>query len=190
MMNLSLKKNWSNIVLLIIILVVLIPQTRMPVQVFLQRIISVSPSIIAEEQRERITNFSWELTNLNGDHVNFYEAEGKVVFVNIWATWCPPCIAELPSLQKLYDSYGQDVSFYFVTREDPDVVHAFLQKKGFSLPVFIEKQNAPKLLETQTLPTSYLISKQGEIIIKKVGVANWNHENVRKIIDELLVSSH
>ena len=158
----------------------------MPVQVFLQRMISMAPSVMAEEKRERLANYTWELITLDGDRVHFSKEEGNVVFVNFWATWCPPCVAELPSLQKLYDTYGNEVSFYFVTMEDPDIIRQFFRKKGYNLPVFIEEQRPPKVLQTQTLPTSYLISKQGEIIIKKTGIADWNHKKVWKIIDRLL----
>ena len=182
-----LKKNWIDIVFVVILLVVLIPQIRVPVQVFLQRFISMAPSEIDKDERETIANYTWELASLEGNKVAFSQSEGRVVLVNYWASWCPPCVAEMPSLQTLYERYGDRVDFYFVTSEEAVVANKFLQNTGYTFPVYISSHWPPKELQTQTLPTTYLISKQGEIVIKKTGVANWSSEKVLKTIDNLLL---
>jgi thiol-disulfide isomerase/thioredoxin len=181
-----IKKNWTNILFFAFILLLIIPQTRMPIQVFVQRLVSFSPSEKKENEREKLEDYNWNLKQLNGEGVNFSESEGKVAIVNFWATWCPPCVAEMPSFQKLYESYGERVDFYFVTSEKPEKVEAFMNKNDYTLPIFFQTYQAPKQLESSVLPTSYLISKSAEIIIDEEGAADWNSAKIRDLLDKLL----
>jgi thiol-disulfide isomerase/thioredoxin len=180
------KRNWGNILFLIALALLFIPQTRMPIQVFLQRLISFSPSEIKEDKQVVLEDYAWELSTLEGSSIQFSDSKGKVMLINFWASWCPPCIAEMPSLQNLYDIYGDRVDFYFVTNEDPSIVKRFMNKKGYSFPVFIQTEQAPMLLRSETLPTTFLISDKGEIKIKKLGVAAWDSDSMKKIMDGLL----
>lgn len=164
----------------------IIPQTRMPIQVFVQRLISFSPSETAETKRVTLEDYSWNLKELHAGDVNFSRSKGKVAIVNFWATWCPPCVAEMPSFQKLYDTYGDKVDFYFVTSEKPEKVVGFMAKNGYSLPVFLQNYEAPKQLQSNALPTTYVISKTGEIVIDEEGAADWNSKKTRALLEQLL----
>ena len=164
----------------------IIPQTRMPIQVFVQRLISFSPSENSVADREVLEDYNWSLQELNAAEINFSQSKGKVVIVNLWATWCPPCVAEMPSFQKLYNSYGDKVDFYFVTSEKPEKIEKFMLKNEYSLPIFIQKYEAPKQLQSQALPTTFLISKSGEIVIKEEGAADWNSAKMQTLLDKLL----
>ena len=180
------KLNTSNIIFLIVILLLIIPQTRQPIQVFLHKGLAlIGPSTVAEDKREQVAHYNWELISDTGDVYNFNEAQGKVVLINFWATWCPPCIAEMPSFQKLYDDYGKKASFFFVTTEKPDRVERFLGKHGYTFPVFLQQYEAPELLQSTVLPTTYVISKSGRIVIEETGVADWNGSKVRNLLDQL-----
>tara|TARA_R110000822_G_scaffold274174_1_gene396540 strand:- start:272 stop:835 length:564 start_codon:yes stop_codon:yes gene_type:complete len=181
-----LKKNKGNILFLIVLALLIIPQTRTPIQVFVQRLISFSPSETDADEREQLKDYTWSLSSLGKERVDFSISEGKVVLLNFWATWCPPCIAEMPSLQNLYDEYGERVDFYLVTSEEPEVVQRFMDKKGYTFPVYIQQTKAPEILFSQTLPTTYLISKEGEIVIKETGAADWDSKKTKEIIDGLL----
>ncbi len=181
-----LKKHWSNIFFLAFLALLIIPQTRMPIQVFVQRLISFSPSEKSETERELLQDYNWNLQELNAEEVNFSQSEGKVTIVNFWATWCPPCVAEMPSFQKLYDSYGDKVDFYFVTSEKGEKVENFMNKNGYTLPIFRQIFEAPKKLQSQALPTTYLISKTGEIVVEEEGAADWNSKKMRTLLEELL----
>lgn len=181
-----LKKNWSNILFILFILLLVIPQTRKPIQVTLNRLIAFSPSEIAEEKRENLDDYGWELMDMEGKHVTLAQSRGEVVIINLWATWCPPCIAEMPSFQKLYDDFGGRIRFYFVSSEDPATLRRFLDKRGYNLPVYRPYSAPPEQLNSNTLPTTYVISKTGKIVVDKKGAANWNDGSFRKILLELL----
>ena len=182
-----LKKNWSNILFILFILLMLIPQTRKPIQVSLNRLLAFSPSEISEGKRESLDNYNWQLVRLEDEQeVNLSQSKGEVILVNLWATWCPPCIAEMPSLHKLYEDYGEKVNFYFVSSEEPEKLKRFMDKKGYSFPVFLPLSMGPEKLQSNSLPTTYVISKKGEIVIEKTGAANWNSDDFRKNLDDLL----
>ena len=181
-----IKKNWSNIIFLVLIILLIIPQTRMPIQVGLQRLISFSPSEINVEDREQLKEYDWNLYSLEANRINFSQSEGRVVVINYWATWCPPCVAEMPDLQELYDAYSEKVDFYFISTEEKEKLEKFISKKNYTIPVYIQTEKSPDLLETTSLPTTFLISKTGAIIIRKTGAANWNSYSVHEIIDGLL----
>lgn len=181
-----LKKNWSNILFIVLIILLLVPQTRKPIQVTMNRIISFSPSKIAADDRETLEDYNWNLVNLEGEPVNFRRSIGEVAIINIWATWCPPCIAEMPSFQKLFDQYGDRVHFYFVSTEDDEKLQQFLDKKDYRLPVYQPITMAPQKLQSRSLPTTYVISRDGKIAVNKEGSANWNDSGFKDLLDQLL----
>ena len=180
------KNEWFNIILVVVILALLIPGIRKPLQIFANKVFAFSPSVTSVEDRKTIADYNWVLEKNNRDRTEFSQFEGKVVLVNFWATWCPPCIAEMPSFQELYKDYKDEVVFLFVSSEDHQTVRGFLDRKNYSLPAYRPLNNAPDPLNGKVLPTTFLIGKNGEIAINKVGAADWNSEAVRSTIDNLL----
>lgn len=181
-----LKKHKSNLILLGVILLFIIPQTGMPIKVFLNKLIAFSPAIINAEKQFALTNYNWLLEDLEGKPHNFSISKNKVVVVNIWATWCPPCVAEMPSFQNLYNQFNNEVDFYFVSFEKNAKLKSFLSKKGYHLPVYNPKSSFPEQLASNSLPTTFLISKEGKIVIQKTGAAKWDSEEVKNTIIQLL----
>ena len=92
---------------------------------------------------------------------------GKVICINFWATWCAPFVAEMPSLQSLYDSYGDKVTFLFIANDEVETVDTFMQKRGYTLPIYYVDNEVPTALEHSSIPTTYWIDKSGRIVIKK-----------------------
>ena len=183
----TLKKNLKNILFLIVIAVLIIPQTRKPIQVFLQKIIAyVKPITVNNEKNTTITDYNWKLADENNTVFNFEDAKGKVVLVNFWATWCPPCIAEMPSLQALYNDYNDKIVFLFVTSDWYKEINPFLSKNNYTFKVHRPASDYPKYFNISTIPRTFLIDKNGTIIIDESGAANWNSDKIRKIIDNLL----
>lgn len=184
-----LKKHKSNLIFGIFILLLLFPQTRMPIQVFMQRMIAFSPSTLSEEKRVVLEDYSWSLKEVQGATVNLSASKDKVVLINLWATWCPPCVAEMPSLQKLFNDYGDRVDFYFVSNEKEQTILKFLEKHNYSFPVYQPLAAAPLVLQSNSLPTTFLMDKKGTILIKKTGVADWNSHKIRSLLDDLLTEN-
>ena len=165
----------------------IIPQTRKPIQTFIQKgIAMISPSVIDEDKRELVSNYNWQLQDIDGSSVNFNASKDKVVLINFWATWCPPCIAEMPSLHDLHDDYKDKIDFYFVSNEEVEVLNEFLKKNNYSFKVHIPKTKYPEAFDVSGIPRTFLIDENGNIVIDKTGAANWNSDKVRSQIDALL----
>lgn len=181
------KLKPSNIIFFGILVLILIPQTRQPIQVFLHKGLALfSPSVVNEKKQIILADYNWKLVDINGSTFNLEEAKGKVVFINFWATWCPPCIAEMPSLQKLYDDYQDKIVFLLVSNESSEVINGFIKEKGYSFQVYGSLSKPPKDLETRSIPRTFLIDKNGAIIMDKNGAANWSSDFVRTTINNLL----
>lgn len=185
-----IRKNLSNILFLLFALFLFTPY-GLPVRALLIKGLSVVTTRVFnmevdEDEREKLNDFNWNLASMSGENLSFESLKGKVILVNFWATWCPPCVAEMPGMQELYDDYGDRVAFVFIARDDHERVVKFLQKKNLSLPVYYERTAPPKAMTTSSLPTTYVIDSQGMIRVDKVGAADWNSKKVRSLLDEML----
>lgn len=184
------KKTFSpsNIIFVVFLALLIFPQTRTPIQVAVNRakMYVLSPSVIATEEQEPLGSFDYLLHDIAGVETAIPVGSGKVVFISYWATWCPPCIAELPSIQEVYKDYGTAVDFVLITQEDPNVVSAFMKKKGFELPVYFPSMQTPKALYDTSIPTSFIIDAKGNIILKETGAVDWNSATVRGLLDSLI----
>ena len=181
------KPKTSDIVFVAIIALLIIPQTRHPVQIALHSVLSnFSPSVIKKDDQKEVSYASWKLRDLSGKDINYNETKGKVVFVNLWATWCPPCIAEFDGIQGLYNDYGDKVEFLLVSDESPETIQKFLDKKGYNVPIFNPLTNYPEDFQARSIPRTYIIDKEGRIVVDKKGAANWNSDKIRNELDELL----
>lgn len=181
------KKNVYNILTLLVIALLIIPQTRKPIQVTIHKVFAMfGPSIESEGNKTELSTYNWALSDKKGNAYNLSTAKDQVVFVNLWATWCPPCVAELPSMQKLYNDYGDKVTFLFVSNERKERVNAFLTKKGMNIPTFQPTSAIPQELYSRSIPATYIIGKDGLIHVDKKGAANWNSNSVRELLDKLI----
>jgi len=181
-----LKKHWSNLLMLLFLALLFIPQTAMPIKVFVNSVFAFSPSQLDVDEQTHLADLSWNLVDLEGNRVDLADSEGRVILINQWATWCPPCVAEMPSLQALFADYGGEVDFYFVSQEPAETLVNFLIKKELNIPVFMPAEAPPAGIEGRALPTTYLIDKEGKIVIREEGAARWDSEKVRALVDTLL----
>lgn len=183
------KKSWIlDIVLLGIAILIIFTPVGKPVKIWVNKLLSFSPSVQKEADREKLNNFDWQFSDDHGQPYNLSQARGKVIFLNYWATWCPPCIAEMPSIQKLHDKYkgNPDIEFIFATTDPKETVDKFMSDNGYQLPTYYIHSTAPPQLASNTIPVTFLIGKDGSIAIRKKGSANWNSKEVTKAIDRLL----
>jgi len=132
-------------------------------------------------------NLDWTVKTLDGAELNLAEhARGKTLFLNFWATWCGPCVAEMPSIEKLYSQFGSDMVFVCVSNEQAVTLKKFMDVKKFSFPVFITSANPPRELNETAIPATFIISPEGNILLKHVGGADWAHESVVGFLREKL----
>ncbi len=175
------KKHFFNLLWILVFAIVLIPSSR----AWLLKQLSFSPSIEKKTDRIALSTYKWQLKGIHTEDVNFENFKNKVVFVNFWATWCPGCVAEKPSIQALYNDYKDQVVFVTVSNETEDKITDYFKKKGFNLPVYNLITRAPKELETESIPRTFVIDKKGMIVINS-GRANWNADSIRKFLDDLI----
>ncbi|MGI9527296.1 MAG: TlpA family protein disulfide reductase [Weeksellaceae bacterium] len=180
-----IKKRWADVLIGVFILLMLLPQTRMPVQVFIQRLISFSPNTISKDKQEKLLDYSLTFSDQENNVYSLENDKGKVIVINFWATWCPPCVAEMPSFSNLYQDYKDDVSFYFITQDEWSRVNTFEDKRNYALPYYQLLKPSDQLQYT-SLPTTYVIGKEGNILINKVGVADWESDGMRSFLDQAL----
>ncbi|MBZ4675789.1 MAG: redoxin [Anaerophaga sp.] len=187
----SRKKRWWTIVLdflfMAFVIVMLFPGTRKPVSVFLIRQTLFSPS--ETDKVVFLSENDWQLSlTRTGEQkeLNLENFKGKPLFVNFWATWCPPCVAEMPSIQRLYDEYKDKVAFLLISNENAAVINRFIEKNEYSMPVYSLLSNVPAVFETSTIPSTYLVSPSGRLLISKTGAAKWDSPKIKKILNQLL----
>jgi peroxiredoxin len=130
------------------------------------------------------------LSNLRGDYVKLSNYRGKVVFLNIWATWCPPCREEIPSLEALYRKLkGRKFEMLAVSvdRDGEKVVRPFAVKYGLTFPVLLDPDNKTYRLYGLTgVPETFILDKTGVVIQKIIGPQNWMDKEWLDYFDRII----
>lgn len=180
------KTTIQNIAFILILALLLFSPLGTFVKIHINRLLAFSPKTIEVSEQKKLSTFQWQLLDKNGKMVSLDEFKGKIIFVNFWATWCPPCIAEMPSMQKLYSDYQDKIVFLFVTTDSFEKANAFLIKENLNLPIYQSISNPPLEMESSTIPATYLIDQQKNVILSKIGPADWNSDSFRKQLDDLL----
>ena len=130
------------------------------------------------------------LTDMQGQQVSLSQFRGKVVIVNFWATWCPPCREEMPSMEKLYRDY-QDKGLVMlavnVDENGKQAVAKFLQRTPHSFPILLDSENvAQNTYGVFRFPESFIIDRNGVVVEKIIGGRDWMTGSVFKLINFLL----
>ncbi len=129
--------------------------------------------------------------NSNGEDVSLADFRGKVVVVNLWATWCAPCIREMPTLDSLQQEMGGD-DFHVIAmsqdREGEPIARPFMEKNGWAnLALYVAPDLAfARAAEVKGLPTTIIVDKQGREAARLQGTAEWNHDDIRSILRDLI----
>lgn len=128
-------------------------------------------------------DYNMPLLTLDGERTSLSEFEGKTIFMNLWATWCPPCIAEMPNIQRLYDDIG-DENIVFVMAsldQDPQKARDFIARKGFTFPVY-SVLSKPRIYDSSVVPTTYIISPKGDIVMEHRGMAKYDTDDFKQFL--------
>ncbi|MBU3104527.1 TlpA family protein disulfide reductase [Clostridium gasigenes] len=120
--------------------------------------------------KEKAIDF--KLKDLNGKDVSLNDFKGKNVLLNFWATWCPPCKAEMPDIEKLYqENKNSDLVILAVNLgEDKQTVKSFIEKNKYNFDILLDSdQDVAIKYNIVSIPTSFFIDKEGNIVSKKIG---------------------
>jgi len=155
-------------------------------KVWLNSLFSFSPVEVVASERQTLSNYEWKLKDADWNFFNFNRSRGKVIFINFWASWHLPCAAELNDIQKLYDTYGEEVEFYIITNEERPPVEEFMAEKKFTFPVTYLIIGSPAPVETDVVPSSYIIDKKGMVVVRTDEIKDWDNKKVRELLDRLI----
>ncbi len=130
-----------------------------------------------------------QFSDLDNNIFTIQDFKGKNLFINYWATWCNPCLAEMPYMAELYENYkGQDdLIFLYLSREKLDTIKNYIPKDESlqNLPIY-KIVTDDEFFATSGIPTTFIINSKGEVVVKDVGSAFWNDESVFKFLDQLI----
>lgn len=129
------------------------------------------------------------LTDMQGAKVSLSGLRGKVVILNFWATWCPPCREEMPSMEKLHQQFNDQglVILAVNVEKDAAALKNFLQQNGYSFPVLQDKKSeVQNLYKVFRFPESFIIDRNGQVVQKVIGAIDWTSGPVIKLIKFML----
>ena len=124
------------------------------------------------------------LTDQDGNPFNLQEYEGKVIILNFWASWCPPCVYEMPSIQTFYNDMNQDEIKLVLVALDHDFEKsmAFMKKNDFSMPYYSPKGNIPSAFNVEAIPTTFIINREGKIVSTYNGMTDFTDSEFKQFI--------
>ena len=153
------------------------------------------PELSAPDPEEmEVTTIDFEsnmllFNDLEGNEFSLRNFENKVLFINYWATWCNPCLAEMPNMAELYNQYKENdnIVFLYLSKEDADTIIDYIPKDDSlgQLPIY-KIVTDDDLFSTRGIPTTFIVNRNGEIVIKDDGSAVWNEQSVIDYLDKLL----
>ena len=132
----------------------------------------------------------FNLMNMQGEQVTLSQYHGNVVILNFWATWCPPCREEMPSMERLYQKYkGRKLVMLAVNVEEngKKSVSQFLKKTPYSFPILLDNHGVVQnTYGVFRFPESFIIDRNGVVVKKIIGGRDWTSDSTVKLIDFLL----
>lgn len=191
------KKNGLNLLFAaIFLLLIFVPAAKALMIRGLMEIGLFRPDVTQMETQNAVA----EINGISG--IKFKDAadreidlgslKGKVVFVNFWATWCPPCLAEMPSIHQLYTQFKDDKEVVFILVDaDSDFVKAqqYMDRKGYQLPLYNAASSIPDVIFKGSLPTTVVFDKKGRISYHGAGAADYASDKFIAFIKKLKASN-
>jgi len=195
-----LRKNLGEIIFFAAFAVVMTTDLRLPVLSTLQRGLlatglwhAAPPAAPAAALPVRFASlradypYPLPLYTLDGHPANLRQFRGKAVLVNLWASWCPPCLAEMPGLQALYQKTDTaKVAFVLISLdENPNKARALLKRKGYTLPVFFPAAPLPAPFNSPSIPSTVILTPAGRLADRHDGMADYDTPEFRAALEKL-----
>lgn len=195
-----LRKNRGELLFFVAFAVVMATDLRLPVLSTLQRGLlatglwratppPVRPAVLPVRFASERTEYPYPLPlyTLEGRPANLRQFRGKVVLVNLWASWCPPCLAEMSGLQALYQKTDTaKVAFVLISLdENPNKARALLKRRGYTLPVFFPAAPLPAPFDSPSIPATVILTPSGQLADRHSGMADYDTEAFRRALERL-----
>lgn len=140
-------------------------------------------NITSAEAKSGVQLPAFKMVNASGELVDLQSFKGKKVFVNLWASWCPPCRREMPSIEKLYRSIDTSKSAFVMLALDDNFEKSrqYIQSQKLNLPAYYPAENLPELFNVPGIPATFIFDEQGKLIEKVEGGDDYNTEKYRQL---------
>jgi thiol-disulfide isomerase/thioredoxin len=171
------RKNSINALFIVFFLVILlVPSAKALVMRGLMEIGLFKPSVDSPKVIPTSDLSTIKFKDAKNNIISLADLDGKIIFLNFWATWCPPCLAEMPSVNKLYQQFGynSDVVFLLVDADGNfKKAQAYMDRKKYKMPIYTFASELPKQIFSGSLPTTIVFDKKGRISYNGVGAVNY-----------------
>ena len=128
-------------------------------------------------------DYDWTIRALEGDPIELEAFRGRVLFINLWASWCTPCVREMETIEGLRARLSDtDVEFLIVAAEAERPVRRHLRKYSYDLPIYLEVDQIPAAFGLRGLPTTWVVDREGRILILRHGEAVWDTDEVEAFV--------
>jgi len=129
-----------------------------------------TPPKVTELPDPKPADLDWTLERFGEGPISLTDFRGKTIFIDVWATWCKPCVAQMPSVQRLFEQLqGDEYEFLLISPEDPEVVEKYLGENDYTFPIYLTGQEVPTTFPIQPLPATYVVNPRGEIVYQEHG---------------------
>ena len=190
------RKIVGNVVFVVLIVAMIIPTSRSWFQQGLMKLGLFKPDLETPQDTVKPTDATSttttqqvSFTDDGGNIIKISDLAGKVVFLNFWATWCPPCKAEMPSIQALKDKFQDDDRVFFMLVEidgEAEKAHEFMKQGKMDLPIYYPESEIPSNWLGQSIPTTVILDKEGNVAAHHEGMADYSRKEVFDFITTLI----
>jgi thiol-disulfide isomerase/thioredoxin len=127
---------------------------------------------------------AFKVHGMDGSIINLADLKGKKVFVNLWATWCPPCKAEIPSIEKLYNKVDRKNTVFIMLSLDEnfEMAKSFARANKLRLPVYYAAESLPAMFNTEGIPATFIFNEKGELIKMNNGLDDYDTEEYVQLL--------
>lgn len=145
----------------------------------------IKPSIENPDLTEKKFDYQGQFLDFEGNRINLEDYKGKTLFINLWASWCGPCRAEMPHISELYKSVKDDPSVEFLLiglDNDIEKSRKFIQSKSWAFPTAHASFGLNRSLQSEAIPTTLVVNPEGKIVFYQQGMSNFNTQEFKDFL--------